>query len=66
MSSHLLASAPPVSAVRPTGLGSTGLPGRRALRHRDFRTELRELLPRVSGRHRETFVPLSRFSVQSD
>ncbi|HEY1532290.1 MAG TPA: hypothetical protein VGF80_15835 [Galbitalea sp.] len=66
MSTHLFVSAPPLSAARSAELGSTGLQGRRALRRRDFRAELRELLPHSTGRHRETFIPLSTFSLQSD
>jgi hypothetical protein len=66
MSTHLAEITPPVIAVRGLELGSTGLQGRRALRRRDFRAELRELLPHATGRHRETFIPLSSFAFQSD
>ncbi len=65
MSTHL-AEAAPVPAVRGNELGATGLQGRRALRRRDFRAELRELLPHAAGRHRETFIPLGTFAFQSD
>jgi hypothetical protein len=63
---HLAQTAAPVRAVRGAELGATGLPGRRALRRRDFRAELRELLPHTTGRHRETFIPLGEFAFQSD
>ena len=66
MSAHLAPSAPPVTAVRSAELGATGLQGRRALRRRDFRSELRELLPHATGRHRETFIPLGKFAFLSD
>jgi hypothetical protein len=66
MSAHLALSAPPVTAVRSAELGSTGLQGRRALRRKDFRAELRELLPHSTGRHRETFIPLGKFAFLSD
>jgi hypothetical protein len=66
MSAHLALTAPPVTAVRSSELGATGLQGRRALRRRDFRAELRELLPHAAGRHRETFIPLATFAYQAD
>jgi hypothetical protein len=66
MSTHLAVDAPPVSAVRPRGRGATGLQGRRARQRRDFRAELRELLPHSAGRHRSTFIPITRYAVQSD
>ncbi len=66
MSAHLALTAPPVTAVRSAELGATGLQGRRALRRRDFRAELRELLPHATGRHRETFIPLGKFAFLSD
>ena len=66
MSTHLSLDTPPVVALRGTELGATGLQGRRALRRRDFRAELRELLPHASGRHRETFIPLGKFAFLSD
>jgi hypothetical protein len=65
MSTHLAESAP-VIAQRGDELGATGIQGRRALRRRDFRAELRELLPHTTGRHRETFIPLSTFAFHSD
>jgi hypothetical protein len=66
MSTHLAETAAPITALRGAELGATGLSGRRALRRRDFRAELRELLPRTTGRHRETFIPLGAYSFQSD
>jgi hypothetical protein len=66
MSTHLAETVRPVTALRGVELGATGLQGRRALRRRDFRAELRELLPHASGRHRETFIPLSTFAFQAD
>ena len=66
MSTHLADSPQPVTALRGVELGATGLQGRRALRRRDFRAELRELLPHTAGRHRETFIPISTFSFQAD
>ncbi|HEY5230778.1 MAG TPA: hypothetical protein VIJ11_07805 [Galbitalea sp.] len=66
MSTHLAEIAPPVTAVRPLELGATGLPGRRARQRRDLRAELRELLPHAAGRHRVTFIPLSRYSLHVD
>ena len=66
MSTHLAVSAPPLTAVRPVELGATGLQGRRSRQRRDFRAELRELLPHTTGRHRSTFIPLNSYAVQSD
>ena len=66
MSTHLAETAAPIRALRGAELGATGLQGRRALRRKDFRAELRELLPRTPGRHRETFIPLSTFALQAD
>jgi hypothetical protein len=66
MSAHLAETAVPLRALRGAELGATGIQGRRALRRRDFRAELRELWPRTSGRHRETFIPLSTFAFQAD
>ena len=66
MSAHLALETPPVAAMRGSELGATGLQGRRAMRRRDFRAELRELLPHATGRHRETFIPLGKFAFLSD
>lgn len=66
MSTHLIESAAPVAALRGAELGATGLQGRRALRRRDVRAELRELLSHTTGRHRETFIPISTFVLQAD
>jgi hypothetical protein len=66
MSTHLAEPSAPITALRGLELGATGIQGRRALRPRDFRSELRELLPHTSGRHRETFIPLSTFALQAD
>jgi hypothetical protein len=66
MSTHVAETAAPVTALRGAELGATGIQGRRALRRRDFRAELRELLPHAVGRHRETFIPLSTFAFHSD
>jgi hypothetical protein len=66
MSTHLATSAPPVSSVRPVELGVTGLQGRRARQRRELRTELRELLPHSTGRHRSTFIPLTKYAIQAD
>lgn len=66
MSTHLAEVAQPVRALRGVELGATGLHGRHARGRRDFRAELRELLPHTAGRHRETFIPLSTFALQAD
>jgi hypothetical protein len=66
MNAHLAETAAPVTAIRGAELGATGLQGRRALRRRDLRAQVRELLPHASGRHRETFVPITAFALYSD
>ena len=66
VSAHLAISAAPVAAVRPAELGATGLQSRRARQRRDFRAEIRELLPHSAGRHRETFIPLGKYALQAD
>jgi hypothetical protein len=66
MSAHLAMSAPPVSAVRTAELGATGLQGRRVRKRTDFRSGIRALLAAPAGRHRVTFIPLDKFTLQAD
>ena len=66
MPAHLELTAPPMPALRTTELGATGLPGRRARQRTDFRAELKALLSPSGGRHRVTFIPLDKYSLQVD
>ena len=71
MPSHLFITGAPLSAVRSSDLGSTGLRGVIALPVRDehptpWRASLRGLFPSVATRHRATFIPLATFALQAD
>jgi hypothetical protein len=71
MPSHLFITGAPVSAIRSSELGSTGMRGIIALPVRDqhqspWRAGLRGLFAPVATRHRATFIPLSTFAFQAD
>jgi hypothetical protein len=71
MPSHLFITGAPVSAVRSSDLGATGLRGVIALPVRDehptsWRAGIRGFFPAVATRHRATFIPLSTFAYQAD
>ena len=71
MPSHLFITGAPVSAIRSTDLGSTGLRGVIALPVREeplapWRAAFRGLFPPVTTRHRATFIPLNTFALHSD